>query len=330
LQIPARGVPPKPEIRAGIKLSPWCDAGMVNEHPMLTKSRRHPFYRVGLFKAGLNFAGRTPRGVMRFIGTAMACAGKPLAAQGRAAIRANLRVAAGLDGEELEALCGRNILNFGRMLADYFHATSAEPAQILRMISRTIGEEHLIAARERGRGVIIVTAHLGNWELGGIMLALRGHPLNVVTLEEPTSELNEWRESYRRRFGIKTVTIGSDQFSFLGTMQALRAGECVALLVDRPHHGTGLPVRFFGRETEFSSAPALLSKHTGAAVIPAFVIQEADGRYISAIHPEIEFTTEGTPRETLTENTQRVAAAFESVIGAHLDQWYNYGALWKD
>jgi KDO2-lipid IV(A) lauroyltransferase len=296
---------------------------------MPTKSRRHPFYRVGLFKAGLNIAGHTPRRVARFVGSAMACVGSPLASQRRAALRANLAVATGFDGDDLDDLCSRNIRNFGRMLADYFHATSASPEQIQLMASSTTGEEHLIAARERGKGVILVTAHLGNWELGGILLALRGHPLNVVTLEEPTGELNEWRESYRRRFGIRTVTIGSDQFSFLGTMQALRAGECVALLVDRPHTGTGLPVRFFGRETEFSSAPALLAKHTGAAVIPAFVLQQPDGRYISAVHPEIRLASDDASRETLVENTQRVASAFEEVIREHLDQWYNYERLWK-
>jgi KDO2-lipid IV(A) lauroyltransferase len=114
---------------------------------------------------------------------------------------------------------------------------------------------------------------LGNWELGGVLLALRGFQMNVVTLEEPTTELTRWRDAYRRRVGIRTNAVGpGHDFAFVELIRTLRSGGMVAMLVDRPYTGSGVPVEFFGRTTEFSTGPALLWQHTGAAVIPAFVL----------------------------------------------------------
>lgn len=285
----------------------------------------NPWYRLTLFRAMLALGHVVNWRGARAVGWLADLVGRPVAGMGMAAAADNLRVATGLGGAELRALARRTVRNFLRMLTDYFYCT-ARPSRIDEMLETSRGHEHLQAALAGGRGAILVAGHLGNWELGGILLAWRGFPMTIVTLDEPDVALTEWRERWRERAGVKTVTIGSDQFSFLDIVGALRRNECVAMLVDRPHAGTGQAVTLFGRPTAFAAGPALLSHHTGAPVLPAHVLATPGGKYASLIGPPIAMAA-GPTRATLATNTQRIADAFAPLIAAHPDQWYQFVRL---
>ena len=216
------------------------------------------------------------------------------------------------------------------MLADYFRCGTGDPARANELLHEWRGFEHFEKARALGKGIVLVTAHLGNWELGGTLLALRGLPMTVITLEEPSTELTRWRDEMRQRLGIKTITVGpGHEFAFVEMIQVLRRNEILAMLVDRPYAGTGSTVRFCEREAEFSSAPALLWQHTGAAVLPAFVLQESGGRYISFADAPLDFQPGARPPEALIENTQRLATHFETIIRKHPEQWFNYVSVFS-
>jgi KDO2-lipid IV(A) lauroyltransferase len=106
-------------------------------------------------------------------------------------------------------------------------------------------------------------------------------------------------------------------------LRVLRGNGCLAMLVDRPHPGTGIAVRQFGRQTHYSNGPAMLAHHTGATVIPAFVLQQSDHRYRAIACPPVKMAT-GALRETLHGNVQRIADVFEVLIHQHPEQWFNY------
>src|SRR5205814_6646725 len=126
-------------------------------------------------------------------------------------------------GAPLEQLCAANIRNFSRMLADYFYYSSRPPRAAKALLGSWTGYEHLTAAMEAGKGILLITGHLGNWELGGVLLAHRGIPMNVITLDEPSTALTAWRERYRRRVGIRTIPVGPGrEFSFVEMIQVLR------------------------------------------------------------------------------------------------------------
>ena len=246
------------------------------------------------------------------------------------ALRENLAAITGKSGAELDALCAENVAHFSRMLADYFQCGTGDPSRASELLHEWRGFEHFENARARGKGTVLVTAHLGNWELGGTLLALRGLPMTVITLEEPTTELTRWRDELRQRLGIKTITVGpGHDFAFVEMIQVLRRNEILAMLVDRPYAGTGCEVSFCKRATEFSSAAALLWQHTEAAVVPAFVLQESGGRYISFADAPLAFQTGAGKREALIENTQLLATHFEAIIRNHPEQWFNYVPIWK-
>lgn len=289
-------------------------------------------YTLGCFKAAFVLAQLLPRSATQALAGLVGRIAFRRKADAQAALRANLQLVTGLRGAALDTLCTENVGNFSRMLADYFRCTGMHAARHGdALIEGWRGFEHLAAAREAGRGTIVVTGHLGHWELGGLVLARRGLPLTVITLEEPSTELTRWREAGRRRLGIKTITVGPGHpFAFVEMIQTLRRNELLAMLVDRPYPGSGAPVRLFGHATEFSTAPALLAQHTGAAVLPAFVLRQPGGRYVSIAEPIVPMPATSDPRADLVANTQRVATAFENVIRAHPAQWFHYVPIWAD
>ncbi|HEX8295515.1 MAG TPA: lysophospholipid acyltransferase family protein [Chthoniobacteraceae bacterium] len=290
-----------------------------------------PLYSLTGFKAAYTLAQLLPRPVCQWLGMRIALASYARRPGVRSLLEENLQRVTGADPAELPALARSNVANFGRMLADYFLCAGlTAPQHAARLVDEWRGFEHLEAARALGRGVIVVTAHVGHWELGGIVIARHGWPLTVVTLEEPSSALTRWRDSFRANLGIRTVAVGPGHaFSFLELIQTLRRNELVAMLVDRPYSGTGAPVSFFGQAAEFSTGPALLAHHTGAAVLPAFVLQKPNGRYISFADPIIPMLQGKHPRDTLAENTQRIATSFETIIRQNPGQWFNYAPVWQ-
>ena len=291
--------------------------------------KRNPLYGHLPFKVAYRFASAFPRPACQSLAALLGRASYALIPGIRAALRANLSPVTGAAGAQLDRLCRVNVSNFSKMLADYFYCTTGDPGRIRPLLGEWRGIENLHAARARGKGTILVTAHLGNWELGGMLLALENMPMTVITLEEPSSELTRLRDDYRRKLGIKTIAIGTEMFAFVEVINTLRNNGIVAMLVERPKEGSGLPVRFFGRETQFSSGPALLWQHTDAAVLPAFVLQKNDGQYLSFIDPAVPMQQDASPRESLANNTQRIAAIFETIIHNHPEQWYNFAPIWK-
>jgi KDO2-lipid IV(A) lauroyltransferase len=287
-------------------------------------------YSLRAFQIGLWLARVLPRPIAQWLGPHIGRAVMARRPAAREALRDNLRLVTGDDDERLDPLCAANVANFSRMLADYFLCAGTAGDCAGRLLERWSGIEHIEAARALGKGVILVTAHLGNWELGGILLAQHGLPLTVVTLEEPSSELTRWRDACRQRLGIKTITVGpGHDFTFIEMIQALRRNEIVAMLVDRPYAGSGTAVTFFGQLTKFSTAPALLWQHTNAAVVPAFVLQSADGRYVSCADPMLAFAPHADSRAGIASNTQQLATHFETIIRQHPEQWFNYVPIWN-
>ncbi len=293
---------------------------------------RDAIYSLRGFKAAFVTAHLFPRFVCQWLSARIGLAAYARSDEAQTALRANLALVTGLCGPELDALCLENVTHFSQMLADYFLCAGTDAIdQAAALLHGRGGVEHLDAARRQGKGAIVVTGHLGHWELGGLMLARHGLPLTVITLEEPSSDLTRWREACRRQLGIKTITVGPGYpFAFVEMIQTLRRNEFLAMLVDRPYSGTGTTVEFFGHETQFSTAPALLHQHTGAAVLPAFVLQDGEGGYLTMAEPLIPMVKDRDSQTAIATNTQRIANVFEGIIRRHPEQWFNYVPIWKE
>jgi KDO2-lipid IV(A) lauroyltransferase len=208
---------------------------------------------------------------------------------------------------------------FGRTMADYFYLGTRPAAEAARIIARAEGNEHLARLRQRGGGAIVVTAHFGLFELGGLMLAQSGVRPVVLTFPEPSEALTGWRAAFRRRWRAGTLEIGADPFAFVG--------DFVATLIDRPRPGGDVPVRLPGGWSRFSTGILLLAASGGWPVLPAALARRADGTYHSRIFAPVEIRELGSREETLRHYSQLLADTLLPMLREYPEQWYQFVPL---
>ena len=216
---------------------------------------------------------------------------------------------------------------FGKTLADYFYIGTRSPEEAVRIISQIDGAEHLRRAHETGKGALVLTGHIGLFELGGLLLARSGYPAVVLTYPEPTPELTAWRAAFRRRWNVDTLEVGTDSFAFMKIAERLRQGQFVAALIDRPHPTDNTPVSLPNGTVHFSSGILLLAAHGGVPVIPATMVRRADGTYHAQIFPPVLIESRESRTETLRVYSQQIADSFIPVLRAYPSQWYQFVPL---
>ncbi len=210
--------------------------------------------------------------------------------------------------------------NYAEYLVDYGRFSDLDKETLLKKIVHFDGEENLIKALSMQKGVILLTAHLGNWELGGIFFGAYGLKVNVVTLPDEDTEIDSNRNSYRKNYGIKTITVGDTPFSTINLVNALGNNELVAMLIDRySNDKDSITLDFFDRPEQFPKGPFILSRITGAPIIVAFVVKE-DGAYKGII--EKPFLIEN--RDDETASAEKVVRIFERYIVQYSEQWYDF------
>ncbi len=210
---------------------------------------------------------------------------------------------------------------FGKYMVDFFRYSTASREEIERRVT-VVGLERFERALARGRGVLVVSAHLGNWELGGLMLALLGHP--ITTAYRPTGHrrLDRLFEAQRNARGLHAVPLGDAARELTDT---LRRGGVAALLGDRDFSPHVHPVPFFGQTASLPRGPAVLAARTRACVLPCFLIRGVDDHYLMEFESPID-PTEGGGVETLQ---RRIVEALERTIGLHPYQWFIFDDFWR-
>ena len=234
------------------------------------------------------------------------------------------------DGDRAAACAATRELfqNFAVKLTDLWRYESGRPIDTL--FGELTGWEHFEAARARGRGVLLVTVHLGNWEFGAPLLTSRGVRLQVITQAEPDARLTASRQAARARRGIDTLPLGEDPFAAVEIIRRLEAGHTVALLMDRPPAATATMVKLFGRPFAASISAAEFARATGCAVLPVCLPRTASGYAVRAL-PEIPYERASLrdPAARL-DLTQRVLDAFAPAIREHASQWYHFVPVWRE
>jgi len=198
-------------------------------------------------------------------------------------------------------------------------------------VEKEIGEENLVKALARGKGVICITPHLGNWELGGYVLASKGYPINILTLKEESQYLSRYEERLRKKAGIKTITIDLKErpnFAVLEIIKRLRGSEIVAMVADRIYEGQGVEIDFFGKSTLFPAGAVQLALETGATIIPVFVVLEQKMKYWGIIGEPILIRMDMDKKEAVKQGVQEIAKRFEEIISRYPDQWFNFFCYW--
>ena len=248
----------------------------------------------------------------------------------RRAVRANLRVVTGRRG--VAWLVFSTFWKFGRNWCDVMLMMRLRGKRLQGLIGCRGDILPLDKALAKGNGAILVSPHLGNWELGGLGLADLGYRVNVLTFREPDEKINELREKVRRERGIGFIYVernDSSPLAIIEAVNALRRNEVLALLGDRDGSSQTISLRFLGRDANIPTGAAYLSLASGAPVIPVFVPLE-NGKYSTLMGDAIYFQGgRGRRADVIREGMRRLVSIFEEHIRRYPDQWYNFFDFWE-
>jgi KDO2-lipid IV(A) lauroyltransferase len=217
--------------------------------------------------------------------------------------------------------------HFGAALCDAISSTRFDPVEICRHFTLE-GWDHLEAADRRGRGVFILSAHVGFWELVPPVVALYRGPMSIVVRPADNPHLDRELCALRERFGNEVVP---KRGAARRMLERLRAGGRVGILIDqRVQPKEGIEVPFFGRPALTSPVLARLSLRTGAAVVPVAAFPEPDGRYRLVARPAI-LPPEGARDDeaTVAALTRRYLEVAEEDIREHPAQWLWMHRRWR-
>ena len=214
--------------------------------------------------------------------------------------------------------------NFAKYLVDFFRFEKLDIEFIKKNI-RIENRNYVDEALSKGKGVIFVTAHLGNWELGGVVVALSGYPFLVVALPHKDKKIDDFFNAQRESKGVKVVPLGR---AVRACINFLKENKIIALAADRDFSGTGAITTFFGKDSYFPEGPAALSCKTGAPVIPGFMLRNPDDTFTLRFEKAIECPLQNSKEKTEEEIISRYKTIFEDYIRKYPDQWYMFRQFW--
>jgi KDO2-lipid IV(A) lauroyltransferase len=272
--------------------------------------------------------GRMPRGLARLFAGILAFAVYWLFTRLRHVGARNLAMALPeLAPEARTAILRRVYIHLGWQLVEFCRMTRYTPANTADWM-RTEGLEHYLAAQARGKGVLVITGHLGAWELSSFYHSLMGRPMGMVIRRLDNRRLDAYVNAVRCLHGNQVLH--KDDFA-RGLLTAMHAGQTVGILMDTnmtPPQGAF--VKFFGIDACTATGLAHIARKTGAAVLPGFMLWEpAERRYVLHFGPEVAIPHTGNVAADILTGTELCTHAIESWIRRYPDQWLWIHRRWK-
>jgi KDO2-lipid IV(A) lauroyltransferase len=175
------------------------------------------------------------------------------------------------------------------------------------------GREFLDQALEKGRGVIWITGHVGNWELMACYMAAQGYAFRVVAREIYEERLNRLLMGFRREASVKVILRDSPAAG-RQMLKALKAGEVIGMLIDQDTRVRGVMADFFGRKANTPAGAAILARRRDIPVLAGFIHRVADRHHRIVIHPPIETRKTDDEAGDIVANTERFNSVLEQAI----------------
>ena len=280
-------------------------------------------YRIGSF-----IALRLPRRVVYCLSDLIAEAYCQFSRKDRTSVINNLKVILGPDlpSAEYESLAAEVFKNFARYLVDFFRFSKLDRAFIERYVTIE-GEEFLKRAKAAGKGAILLSAHIGNWELGGAATSLIGYPLHAVALTHSNKEVNKFFIRQRSFGGLNVISIGP---SLKRCFSILKNNGFLALLGDRDFSENGIRINFFGRPTKIPKGPAMFSLKTGAMLLPVFMIREKGDRFRLVFKEPIIAREAEHGHRGIEALVSKYLTVIEDYVRRYPTQWFMFREVWNE
>ena len=247
------------------------------------------------------------------------------ARQDRVNVTANLKVIFPEKSEqEIRRIRLETSRNFAKYLVDFFRFSKIDMDYIKKNI-RVENAHYLDECLSKGKGAIALSAHIGNWELGAVVIALMGYPFLAVALPHKHKKVNDFFNSQRESKGVKVIPFGK---AVRQCLDSLRENKIVALVGDRDFSEKGLVLDFFGKPTFLPVGVAAFALKTGAPIVPAFMVRDNDDSFILKFERPIEYTPTENRDNDLVEIIKSYKFIIEHYIRKYPDQWYMFKKFW--
>jgi KDO2-lipid IV(A) lauroyltransferase len=291
---------------------------------------RSKIWKYWVLKAAYIVLGRLPLRVLYGIAHAFGDGAYLFRHDARKAVIANMRQVMGPEASnrEVRAMAREVFRNASRYYADMLYLPRLDVDTFLREQLDLSGLEHLAAAREAGRGVVMVSAHYGNPEMAAQGLAAAGFPIFSITEPLVPKQLSDFTHWLRSQHGHDFQTLGFGAIK--EAIKRLRSGGIVAILLDRDVTGTGEPMQFFGAETRIPLGAVELAMRTGADLMPSWASRIDGFRFHATIGPPMELVQTGDFEADLRTNAQRLLTLFEVQLRADPTQWAVLESIWRE
>lgn len=219
--------------------------------------------------------------------------------------------------------------NFGLYLVEFFYMDYYVDREF---ISKNVVIENLDYLRETAKkgGAVYIAAHVGNWELGAVVVSLLGYPLVAIALPHKERPVNDL---FNRQRELKGITIVEPVYAIKRCMEALKNDKNIALLADRDFSMTGVEVDFFGRRMLIPKGAALFSLKTNKPIVPIFLIRQKNGKFIlqiqKPIYPE-DFAKSENEAINMEQLIKHYTKIIEDKIKEYPSQWLMFRKFWID
>jgi KDO2-lipid IV(A) lauroyltransferase len=234
----------------------------------------------------------------------------------------NIRIALGdrLDPLAIELTAQRSLRNFFRACVEAALAVKSSDDELRARIA-LVGRENLDAALAKGHGVLMLSAHLGNFFLLGSRLAVEGYLTSVLVNQPRNGRFTELMDDYRLRVRQRTIHARPRRQALRELNAVLRHNQVAIVIADEFRKGNGIEVPFFGGTVISRRGPVTLARRTGAAIVPAYLVRHGDDSLKLIIEPELILERGSKGSAGISENTARLAQWLERTVRTHPDQW---------
>jgi KDO2-lipid IV(A) lauroyltransferase len=240
----------------------------------------------------------------------------------------NLSMAlAGRGVGDVRAIARRSLRNFFRACVEMVVALESSDEE-RRAAIPVAGGEHLDIALAKGNGVIILSAHLGNFFLVGTRLALEGHDIHILINQPNDGHFAKLMDDYRSEIKLFTIHARPRRQALSEINAVLRNSGIVVIIADEYPKGNGVPTTLFGRTVLARRGPVTLAARTGAALVPACVVRQPDDTLKLVIEPELHLVRSGRGQGESTENVSRMTQWLEKTVRSYPDQWNWMNIRW--
>ncbi len=286
--------------------------------------------RLGV-QAGCLAAGILPRRWLFGISDWLATIGYRLFRRFRNKSVFNLGVALGaqLDGTAIERIVRRSLRNFFRSCVEIGITLESSDADLRSEIPIS-GRENLDAALAQGRGVIALSAHLGNFFIVGTRLTIAGYSTFVLVNQPRDGHFAKLMDDFRLRARQNTIHARPRREALEELYEVLRGNGVAVMIADEYRKGNGIHVPLFGHTVLARRGPATIALRTGAQIVPVLMVRQPDDSLKLVIEPPLELLRSAKGRAEIRENTLRITQWLERTVRAYPDQWNWMNIQWSN